>query len=373
MMWTKNIAPVNVYSNVENPEMAFFTKFMPFINHINPDETLIMWNTDLFVDPGGYKNCIVSIYGEPPRLKQFYQVVEQNPHVQFYCLVDIWMYDYPKPDNLQFIEYRQWMYYLLFFIDTYQKDKFVFADQKHYSKKFSSFSFKPRQSRALMTASLLSLAKEQSIISWHGDEINAPELEIHRYLIDSVQKHDSFKHLDWSFLKNKLVLDDNYSWKFNNPDNNLHDIYNAGYQDSLIVLTNETDFYGYHNDGITEYHRPGPYLTEKTWKPLLAGNPFISVAQPHVFEYLKRCYYLDIDYGFDQSYDALDGDFERLNAIYNLIVELVDQPLDDLTEQSVQMCTNIQKALLDPEHTSKILEFNTKQDEILLNLLHQNN
>lgn len=72
-------------------------------------------------------------------------------------------------------------------------------------------------------------------------------------------------------------------------------------------------------------------LTEKTWKPIMAGIPFIWVSFPHQMQYLKTQgykFYTFIDYTFD----SIEDDWKRHEAVYNEFKRLNKFSLEQLKE-----------------------------------------
>jgi hypothetical protein len=101
--------------------------------------------------------------------------------------------------------------------------------------------------------------------------------------------------------------------------------------DAAINFTNEGFHYSYTiKDGV-DFYWPGPYVTEKTWKPLLAGCAFVSVGQAHIYQYLEQLG-LRFDYGLDLSHDMETRDFDRIEKIFNVIDQVLDHSTSELTE-----------------------------------------
>lgn len=357
-----------------DPNLVPWKKYLKFIDSINQDNTAIMISMHSYnsqkILPKNIKKCLYTLWAESPAqsIELLNDFAKSNPGVEFLVLADHWFYDFPLADNITAIEYRQNIIYLEYFIKTFDREKFVFANQKKFTKKFSSLSFKKRQHRAFTTAALLSYAPQESIISWHGYDELDNNATLHDYLIKSCVDHNKFNHLDWSFLKKQILLD-NYNLECNIGLDNILDINHCAYTDAFINCINETDFMGYHNDGKLEYQRPGPYTTEKIWKALLSGNAIISISQPHTLRYFRENYHLSLDYDFDNGYDSINEDFDRYEKILELIKNLSTRSLNDIVEKNIDLCTNIQKTIIDPNYINMILDFNTKQDQIILDFL----
>jgi hypothetical protein len=360
-----------------DPDLIPWKKYIKCLDSLNQDTNAIMISMHSYnskkIFPNNIKKCLYTLFAESPAqsVDLLNELAQTNPHVDFIVLADHWFYDFPLAENITTLEYRQNIIYLDYFVKTFDKSKFVFADQKEITKKFSSLSFKKRQHRALATAALLTYAKEESIISWHNYDKEDQYADVHDYLIKSFVDYDKFKHLDWNFVDKQILIDD-YNMNRNIGLDNILDIAHCAYTDAFVNLINETDGMGYHNDGKTEYNRPGPYTTEKIWKALLAGNAIISIGQPNTIKFFKECYHLPLDYDFDNNYDSIDKDFDRFERILELIKNLSDRNLKDIVEKNIDVCKSIQKTIINPDYVQMILDFNAKQDEIILNLLNQN-
>jgi hypothetical protein len=77
--------------------------------------------------------------------------------------------------------------------------------------------------------------------------------------------------------------------------------------DSLVYLVTETLFYGRRS-----------HLTEKTFKPICLGMPFILAGPRGSLEYLRSYGFKTFSSIWDESYDLLP-DNERLSAIADLV------------------------------------------------------
>ena len=76
------------------------------------------------------------------------------------------------------------------------------------------------------------------------------------------------------------------------------------------------------------------FVTEKTFKPLLAGRPFLAVGQCNTYKTLKELG-LSIDFGFDISYDTDSGDLSRIKGIFSAIDHIQNTNLDRLFQSGI--------------------------------------
>ena len=369
-VWPKNLAPDNIVSTSDSG-YAFWKDRCLFLSNIDTEKVKVFLDIDnfsLIKIPKNVRTVVITMFGESPRIKELIALAHQHPEVNFIWLIDIDLYDFKIPKNIYYFKYRFWYVHLEAFLANYDVSKLIFAKNKNYKYKFSSFSFKLRQSRALITTLLMTYARNESLISWHKADLDQIQIDLHEALIESLKNHHDFADLDWSVINN-AILPDNFNRAKNTVLANTLDIDNAGYANTLINFTNETDSYGYHNDGINEYIRPGPYLTEKTFKSLISGTIMISVGQPFIYDFLRNDYNLPLNYAIDLSYDNLKGDFDRLFELRKLIEKLASTPLADLIDSNIDICETIQHTLIDPDYIIELKKFNQQQDEKILNLI----
>ena len=74
--------------------------------------------------------------------------------------------------------------------------------------------------------------------------------------------------------------------------------------DTYISIVTETSFY-IDND----------FISEKIWKPLYQFHPFIVVGRPHLLKYLKEIGFKTFDWLIDETYDTIEDNDIRMNAI----------------------------------------------------------
>ena len=369
-VWPDILALGNITST-SDAGYEFWKDRCLFLSNIDTEKVKVFLDFNNFLRIKITKNVhtvVITMFGESPRIKELIALAHQHPEVNFIWLIDIDLYDFKLPKNICYFKYRFWYLHLEAFLANYDVSKLIFAKNKNYKYKFSSFSFKLRQSRALITTLLMTYAHNESLISWHKADLE--KIDHHKALIESLRNHHDFADLDWSVINN-TILPDNFNRAKNTVLANTLDIDNAGYANTLINFTNETDSYGYHNDGINEYIRPGPYLTEKTFKSLISGTVMISVGQPFIYDFLRNDYKLPLNYAMDLSYDNLKGDFDRLLELRKLIEKLASTPLADLIDSNIDICETIQRTLIDPDYITELKKFNQQQDERILEKIEQ--
>lgn len=82
-------------------------------------------------------------------------------------------------------------------------------------------------------------------------------------------------------------------------------------QDSLIYVPTETVYFGRRT-----------HLTEKTFKAIALEMPFILVAPAHSLAYLKQYGFQTFAPYIDESYDTIDNDIDRIEAVTHILTDL---------------------------------------------------
>ena len=339
-----------------------------FLTEIDQSKIQLILNTGLleFQISKNKQLVIISTFYQSPRCNAVINAAKLNPDTQFIYLADVNNYDHVYPDNVTFFKYRHWYLPLMHVLNNINLSQIPNVKSKKIYKKFSSLSYFRRQFRAIVTLSLLKYAANDSIISWH----NLTNDSRHDELIKSLKSDVSFNDLDWEVLNYKHTID-NYTLDKNYYEFNMFDFLNPPYQNCLINFSNETDSFGLHWIDDIRYNRPGPFLTEKTWKPLISGNVLMSIGQPGTYDFLKNDYNIPINYSIDTSFDNILGDFDRIRHIKNLIESLSTIKLSDLIDQNIDNCELIQNTILTPGYIDQFELFNQSQDIKILEKIEQ--
>lgn len=291
---------------------------------INLNDTYLLLNVQDITAvprlPRVVKNCIVSFHTEFYKINDLINFFARYPEVNFLLLTDGKSQSTDWPKN---VTYDQWMSWG----DQLVKAESLYGLQKKYKNKdikVSSLSFRAELHRAVITGYLLNNYSFKDLrISWFGMHHTSLDYES----LPS-QLYKWLKHLPTS----QISIDD-YSAEVNFPllNGNWH---NSAYTDCVFNLTNESIF---------DNHWTGPYLTEKTWKPLLAGQALLTVGQSYTVSNLSQLG-LKFDYGLDFTFDSVLPDFDRLEQIIKILQEINETSIDQLNlkvKESVQHNLNL--------------------------------
>lgn len=136
-----------------------------------------------------------------------------------------------------------------------------------------------------------------------GDQYHDNPIQIHQ-----------FPGLD-SYIKEFL---DNGPYKCDDQDATEHNSHwmfvPEHYADSYCHLVMETFF---DADGSN-----GCFISEKVFKPIRHGQPFVVFGAPHTLATLRRLGYRTYDYAIDNSYDAIEDNTERFIRIVEAIKKI---------------------------------------------------
>jgi hypothetical protein len=257
---------------------------------------------------------------------------------------DIW------PDNVQFVPWitmhKQ--------IKILQQQLGVNNNIQNPTYKISSLSFRISQYKNFVTAYLLkNFPHNDMILTYHGFLAKSEDLHGHP------PGYPELDQLDFSLLKKTtLNFNDNFSGNTAVANGNWQ---NECYTDALINLTNES--FHYSNTVINDqnYCWPGPYLTEKTFKPLLAGRPFLVAGQYQTYKFLELVGFRT-DFGLDTCYDNDSGDLTRICKLFRTLDYINDTPKNQLFDHSIDAVRHNVKWIQSNNFYDQCQEINQKTD-----------
>jgi len=99
------------------------------------------------------------------------------------------------------------------------------------------------------------------------------------------------------------------------------------YIDTYFSLVTETCFDHKHTN-----------FSEKIWKPLLMGHPFIAASTPYFYKRLHEWGFKTFDSLIDESFDDIENDDTRLASITNTVNDLVKQDLNQFITSARDIC-----------------------------------
>ena len=103
----------------------------------------------------------------------------------------------------------------------------------------------------------------------------------------------------------------------------------------------------FENDGISEFTnkmeiRNERFFTEKTYRPLSMCQPFIFGGNSNMLHYLHNWGFKTFSDYWDESYDLIDNDEDRMAEIQNLILKLNEKSLEEIQSMYLDMIPILQ-------------------------------
>jgi hypothetical protein len=281
----------------------------------------LQWPT--FNLPVGYQQYFLSFHTEYLNLNWIVKQANRVYPKQVVLVTDYQITAWPDwPDNIKTVEW----------ITTHKQIALLqqtvgVANQITVPRyKISSLSYRISQYKKFVTAYLLeNLDKDDMIVTYHAELGKNDDLHGHP------EGYSYLDQLNTNISKTVINFDDNFAG--NSPVANGNWSIPA-YTNALINLTNES--FHYSKTTVNNYSCcwPGPYLTEKTFKPLLAGRPFLAIGQYQTYSWLKTLGF-NVEFGFDTSYDDDPGDLTRIGKIFKVLDFINQNSIQSLFESSL--------------------------------------
>ena len=276
----------------------------------------------------GYNLYVLGIWFEVFDDDWFYQIYIDNPQANFLILTDLDARDLQLLPRVTVINLLQWKYW-------YNNYTVPDVDWTNKTYKISSLSNRITQYRYYVTAALL--RRTDVFFTWNYNQVPGNH-HAHIYGTTGWPRRDQLL----AQCANKLNQPINAEIFVNDPAVSLNlSSAHPAYANSLVNSINENkDVTWTANLGFG----PGPYMTEKTWKPLMSGCALLfsgAYGTKHRLEQIGFAF----DYPWSNDYDQITGDLERLEQILNTIDTILD-----MSHQHI--ITHIQSSI---EHNQNIL------------------
>ena len=88
----------------------------------------------------------------------------------------------------------------------------------------------------------------------------------------------------------------------------------------------------------TVFDYPYSFRTEKIWKPIAMGHPFIAVANQGYYKDLHRLGFKTFGHVIDESFDCIENSQDRIERIAQVVEDLCQQDLANFLEQCYNTC-----------------------------------
>jgi hypothetical protein len=187
-----------------------------------------------------------------------------------------------------------------------------------------------------------------SIIDKHFISLNAVPKNERALIIDFIMCNNLNETLNYSWLKRNYETYHNYSVKiFDVNKIKILDTNKTSMQKSWLAQERMPKEYSTSLiDVFSESTADSSYdvfITEKTWKPLLFGKPFIGFGAKGYYRQLEKIGFRLYRNIFDYSHDSISDTNDRLDAfLNNNILRLGKLPLDDVKRMVEAELPNIE-------------------------------
>ena len=226
-------------------------------------------------------------------------------------------------------------------IDNIQRANIFEKTQKPYKFLFLNGRMRPHrkyllesfQLRGLLDQALWTILDHRDSASrnlqlWHNGVDLMREVRPVKYLdpyyeVEQYQQHIN-RATDDRFKKHAL---------FNNTWGEIY-LKAEPYEDTYFSLVTET-----------VYDYPYSFRTEKIWKPIAIGHPFIAVANAGYYRDLHNLGFETFGHIIDESFDSIEDDRSRLNRIVQIVEDLSRQDLASFLKECYNRCKYNQQHL----------------------------
>jgi hypothetical protein len=113
----------------------------------------------------------------------------------------------------------------------------------------------------------------------------------------------------------------------------------APYVDTYFSVVTETVF---------DY--PYSFRTEKIWKPIAMGHPWIAVANAGYYRDMRNLGFRTFDSVIDESFDRIENSQDRLERIAQVVEDLCGQDLASFLKECYTICKYNQQHLAEMRH-----------------------
>jgi hypothetical protein len=166
-----------------------------------------------------------------------------------------------------------------------------------------------------------------------GVDVMSRPIAIHylpaQYEVPEFRKHIGVEATNLGFVKRQLF---NNTWGDAVVDG-------SAYRDTYFSLVTETVF-----------NYPYSFRTEKIWKPIAVGHPFIVAANAGFYRDLHNLGFKTFGHVIDESFDTIQNSQDRIERIATVIEDLCQQDLASFLSECYNVCKYNQELYADTRH-----------------------
>lgn len=268
-------------------------------------------------------------------------------------------YNFPWPSNVHFFNFYSWHIHLHQIMEWFPKKQ-----SRNLKYKISAVCNRITQSKLLTTTTLLENFDRDELLVKLGTWLE--EKNVHNRQPTRVEKLDKLSNIFFEKYYGNEILIDEFTDAIHNFQRKNSDPWQPLYLESAIHLNNESYHYSQMSDPTGLHIRPGPLISEKTFKCLLAQTPFISVGQFDVYGQFAKLG-LKFDYGnIDLSWDQDSGNLSRLSSIIDTILDLKNYSIADINDMTQESSKHNADMIWSGETERRCKEHNQQMAEIIL-------
>jgi hypothetical protein len=178
-----------------------------------------------------------------------------------------------------------------------------------------------------------------------------------KYLIDQFEKSGLLARAIWTCLDSTMtgqvkLLESQYEHEYHRGalQSELgtgfvkHQLFNHKWGDVLLVADCYIDtYFSVITETVFDY--PYSFRTEKTWKPIAMGHPWITVANQGHYKDLHNLGFKSFGNLIDESFDQIQNNQDRLERVTQVIEDLCQQDLPSFLQAAQQTCKYNQQHL----------------------------
>jgi len=116
-------------------------------------------------------------------------------------------------------------------------------------------------------------------------------------------------------------------------------VHSHAYRDTFFSLVTETVF-----------TYPYSFRTEKIWKPVAVGHPWIAVANTGFYRDMHRMGFRTFSHVIDESFDCIDNNQDRIERIATVVEDLCRQDLVSFYQECYNVCKYNQQLYAEYRH-----------------------
>jgi hypothetical protein len=171
-----------------------------------------------------------------------------------------------------------------------------------------------------------------------------------KYLLEQFDLADILNQTLWSNLTNDINRPVQYlptKYELETYQSNLltnseltfakNQLFSNTWGDGLIVPDQYIDtYFSLVTETVFDY--PYSFRTEKIWKPIAIGHPFIVVANAGYYRDLHRLGFQTFGHVIDESFDSIENNLDRADRIVAIVKDLCQQDLASFLNECYNVC-----------------------------------